>query len=241
MVNTSRILEWNRVSSEEELYELLNQYHWILSEEVIAYLELLIHLKVSVYEYNLLVSPEMKEFLLELDLYRKIAIYNIYYRTQNLLIKNNEGIDLEISNNENCMEHLNVVGKIDNHKFNIFSFQYSSDRILKNHLLFQDGSSNKIRNLYIGDSSLYLTKVDPNLREKEWLSILESHEELTATDQRIIQAQEYFYQLLLNDFHVKESDFSEEKYPSSQNSKRMNKVLKKEYPGTKIKTNIQYW
>ena len=94
MVNTSRILEWNRVSSEEELYELLNQYHWILSEEVIAYLELLINLKVSVYEYNPLVSPEMKEFLLELDLYRKIAIYNIYYRTQNLLIKNNEGIDL---------------------------------------------------------------------------------------------------------------------------------------------------
>ena len=70
---------------------------------------------------------------------------------------------------------------------------------------------------------------------------IESHEELTATDQRIIQAQEYFYQLLLNDFHVKKSDFSEEKYPSSQNSKRMNKVLKKEYPGTKIKTNIQYW
>ena len=64
MVNTSRILEWNRVSSEEELYELLNQYHWILSEEVIAYLELLINLKVSVYEYNPLVSPEMKEFLL---------------------------------------------------------------------------------------------------------------------------------------------------------------------------------
>lgn len=122
MVNTFRILEWNRVSSEEELYELLNQYHWILSEEVIAYLELLINLKVSVYEYNPLVSPEMKEFLLELDLYRKIAIYNIYYRTQNLLIKNNEGIDLEISNNENGMEHLNVVGKIDNHKFNIFFF-----------------------------------------------------------------------------------------------------------------------
>ena len=286
MVNTSRILEWNRVSSEEELYELLNQYHWILSEEVIAYLELLINLKVSVYEYNPLVSPEMKEILLELDLYRKIAIYNIYYRTQNLLIKNNEGIDLEISNNENGMEHLNVVGKIDNHKFNIFSFQYSSDNIQKNNLLFQDGSSNKIRNLYIGDSSLYLTKVDLNLREKELLSILESyekesqksnpygghknkyggpstnwnlehqrtlknltdnyreiesHEELTATDQRIIQAQEYFYQLLLNDFHVKKSDFSEEKYPSSQNSKRMNKVLKKEYPGTKIKTNIQYW
>mgnify|MGYP004530279957 CR=1 FL=1 len=286
MINMSKNLEWNMVSSKEELYALLNQYRWILSDGVITYLELLINLDISAYAYNPLVSSEMRNFLLELDLYRKAVIYNIYHRTQNLLLKNNEGIDLEISNNENGMDHLYAVGKIDEQKFNVFSFQYSSTVVKKDGILFPKHSSNKVRNLYIGDSFLYLTKVNSDLREEELLSILEkyeaesqktnpfgrgkgkiggsssnwnfehyrtlkdlddyyreveSHELLTSTDQRIIQAQEYFYQLLLADFQLKNSDFLEEGNCFLQEPKRMHKVFKKEYPGMKIKTDVQYW
>lgn len=279
MLSISKIGNCDKVKTKKELYEMLNRYKSNLSKESIEYLKSLVELEVSV--YNQCISEQSRAVLTELELYRKIAIYNIYKRTEKLLKENSNGIDMEFCGNQNGFTKLNVRGKIDNSSFNIFNFDYS---ISDNEEVLAD--SDYLKNLYIGDSSLYLTKDNPELREEVLLKVLREYEqesskknpfsgrrgvhggpgpmwnmqhrnklkileekynilderkELSQTEKEIIQAQQYFYDLLLENFGLNSNDFTE---PEShgmiiENEKnRMHKTLIKKYPGMKITTNI---
>ncbi len=71
-----------KISTKEELKKLLDQYKGILNDAIISYLDALIELEFSVVrEY---IDPEDRAALSNLDVYNKIAIYNIFNRAINL-------------------------------------------------------------------------------------------------------------------------------------------------------------
>lgn len=274
----------DKVKTKKALYEMLNKYKEILSKETIEYLKALIDLDISVYNQD--ISEHSREVLNELELYRKVAVYNIYKRTEKLLKENSNGIDMEFYENQNVLSKLSAKGKIDDSSFCIFDFDYSMSSNNKR-LFLQNGLdvSDYAKKLYIGDSFLYLTKDNPELREEELLRVLgeyekesnkknpysirrkvyggpapmwdrehrhklanlekqfktlDEHKELSQTEKQIIQAQQYFYDLLLENFGLNSDDFSENDCRSSIRNQedKMHKTLVKKYPGMKIITHI---
>ena len=73
---------WNKVNTKEELIELLKGYKGVLKDSMVNYLNSLIELEFSVVrEY---IDNDDRKALSELELYKRIAIYNIYNRALNL-------------------------------------------------------------------------------------------------------------------------------------------------------------
>lgn len=101
---------WNRVNTREELLELLKEYRGILSNPMQEYLNSLIELEFSVIRDY--IKDEDRDVLSELEVYKKVAIYNIYNRALNLFKM--QDMQLSISGNENGFESLDISTSINN-------------------------------------------------------------------------------------------------------------------------------
>ena len=75
---------WNKINTREELLELLKKYNRILSGSMIHYLNDLVDLEFSVIKDNINVNEDDKKILSELEIYKRIAMYNIYNRALNI-------------------------------------------------------------------------------------------------------------------------------------------------------------
>ena len=109
-----------RVETKEELLESLEKYKGILSVPMIEYLNSLLELEFSVVREN--IGKQDRDALSELDIYRNVAIYNIYNRAKNLL---NEMSDtLKIKGNEDGWEELSVELPLLNGTVQLYEFDY---------------------------------------------------------------------------------------------------------------------
>ncbi len=154
----------NKLATKEELINLLKKHRGILTNPILDYLNSLVELEFSVIRNY--ISIEEREVLSELELYKKIATYNIYYRALQLL--DHEKNPIEIDNNERLI----VSKQLENRRVKLFCFDYK-DRISLSKNIPDDYKSMKI-----GTVTLYRTLENKDLREKELNRILERLESL---------------------------------------------------------------
>ena len=148
---------WNRVRTKEELLELLKTYRGILSNPMQDYLNSLIELEFSVIRDY--IKDEDREALSELEVYKKVAIYNIYNRALTLFKK--QEMQFNISGNENGFESLNISTPLNDKNIRLFHFNYSENRSLN------DKIPDEYKTMIIGTVNLYQTLESKELREKE--------------------------------------------------------------------------
>lgn len=150
----------NRIKTKEELLESLKEYRGILTEPMLNYLNSLIELEFSVIrEY---ISDSDRKALAELEVYKKIAIYNIYNKVQNLFNQQNDKFIL--SGNNDVLERLSVSTKLSDRSVELFDFDYKE--------IHSSGwNTPKVpsgfKTLNIGDVSLFQTFESKELREAE--------------------------------------------------------------------------
>ena len=138
----------NVLESEKELLKTLKEYKWLLSDDAYSYLEALIGLEVSAYDSSIV--DQEREVLKRLDLYKKACIYNICMRTKRILNNNSNGIILStVENFDNPIE-FNIYGKVNETSFPVFAFDIEKDNPM-----------------YIGDSDVYLSRLNDELRKQE--------------------------------------------------------------------------
>ena len=106
----------NKLATKEELIDLLKKHRGILTNSILDYLNSLVELEFSVVREN--ISTEEREILSELELYKKIATYNIYHRALQLLEQQKQPLDID--NNG----RLEISVQVENRKVELFSFDY---------------------------------------------------------------------------------------------------------------------
>ena len=111
------LTKMNKLYSKEELQKELKSYEKIFNPTIIAYLKSLLSLKISVIKNYL--NGQDFEPLVNLDIYKNIAIYNIYYRLLKIL-ENIHG--LEISKEPNLKAYI----KLNNDLKEIFCFDFNN-------------------------------------------------------------------------------------------------------------------
>lgn len=157
---------WNKVSTREELLSLLDNYRGILRGPISDYLESMIDLDFSIIEYYM--PEDDRASLSELDIYKKIAIYNIYNRAINLFQQ--DGDNLRISGNNDGIEGLTVYAPIGSKEIKLFSFNYGESQNTK----IPDG----YKSLNIGDVNLFQTVENEKQREAALTRIMNELEKL---------------------------------------------------------------
>jgi len=106
------------VYDKKELIDILNNYKGIFNATTIDYLNSLIELEFSVAKNY--INENDRNALSELEIYRKIAIYNIYNRAINLIDTNN--ITANISYKGGYIDHKNL--KLYSNESELFSYVY---------------------------------------------------------------------------------------------------------------------
>lgn len=162
----------NKINTKEELIELLKGYRGILTEPILNYLNSLIELEFSVIrEY---ISDSDRKALAELEIYKRISIYNIYNRALNLF--NEKKIKYSCSSNDNVLESLTIYIPLnDNSNIRVFKFDYKG---------FHPNGWNTVKipdeykTMKIGNISLYQSLENQELRDDELNRVLNELERL---------------------------------------------------------------
>lgn len=156
-----------KVNTKEELLEELKKYEGILNSPMINYLNSLIELEFSVVRDY--ITENDREILSELDLYKEVAIYNIYNKALKLF----EGRNVKISDNSEGREGLRVYAEADIVKepIGVFDFSY-----LEGPLSLKVPKGYKTTR--IGEINLYKTIGCKTQRQEEMDRILKTLERL---------------------------------------------------------------
>lgn len=154
---------WNKISTREELIELLKGYKGILADSMINYLNSLIDLEFSVIRDY--ISDNDRVALSELEVYKRIAMYNIYNRSLNIF-KQNES-ELEISGNNDGIEGLEVYASLGKRSCKLFDFDYQEDPMSLSSKIPSDYKTMKIGNI-----SLFQTIENAKQREAELMRVM---------------------------------------------------------------------
>ena len=147
-----------RVYDKGTLLSMLEEHKGILSNEMIDYLSSLINLEFSVIKDN--ISESDRRILTDLELYRKVAVYNIFNRVVELLKPYKDSID--VSRDSTGLE---IYGSMDNRSFKIFDYSFESVRFNSVLSPYYDHSN-------IGEVSLYRTISDRDALDEEKMAIL---------------------------------------------------------------------
>lgn len=161
----------DKVNTKEELLQLLKDYKIILNNQVIDYLESLINLDFSVIREN--IDDKSKEALSELEIYKRIAIYNIYNRAINLFTQSN--MPLIITGNNEGFESLSIYVPIEDRNIKIFDFKYSEQKSLNYKI------PDEYKTMKIGSINLYQKIENKELRIQELKRIVDKIERLYGT------------------------------------------------------------
>lgn len=160
---------WNKVNTKEELIELLKGYKGVLKDSMVNYLNSLIELEFSVVrEY---IDNDDRKALSELELYKRIAIYNIYNRALNLF--NQQNSEFIISGNNDGLESLSISTKLNDRTVQLFCFDYDE------HISCDAKVPSCYKTMKIGNISLYQTlEISSELREAQLNRVMNKLEEL---------------------------------------------------------------
>lgn len=161
----------DKVNTKEELLQLLKDYKVILNNQVIDYLESLINLDFSVIREN--IDDKSKEALSELEIYKRIAIYNIYNRAINLFTQSN--MPLIITGNNEGFESLSISVPIEDRNIKIFDFKYGEQKSLNYKI------PDEYKTMKIGSINLYQKIENKELRIQELKRIIDKIERLYGT------------------------------------------------------------
>ena len=161
----------DKVNTKEELLQLLKDYKVILNNQVIDYLESLINLDFSVIREN--IDDKSKEALSELEIYKRIAIYNIYNKAINLFTQSN--MPLIITGNNEGFESLSISVPIEDRNIKIFDFKYSEQKSLNYKI------PDEYKTMKIGSINLYQKIENKELRIQELKRIVDKIERLYGT------------------------------------------------------------
>lgn len=157
----------NKLATKEELIDLLKKHRGILTNSILDYLNSLVELEFSVVRKN--ISTEEREILSELEIYKKIATYNIYHRALQLLEQQKQPIDID--NNGSLI----VSVQLENRRVKLFSFDY------QNRISLRENIPDEYKTMKIGTVSLYRSLQNEDLREKEINRVLRKLESLHAS------------------------------------------------------------
>ncbi len=157
----------NKLATKEELIDLLKKHKGILTNSILDYLNSLVELEFSVVRKN--ISTEEREILSELEIYKKIATYNIYHRALQLLEQQKQPIDID--NNGSLI----VSMQLENRRVKLFSFDY------QNRISLRENIPDEYKTMKIGTVSLYRSLQNEDLREKEINRVLRKLESLHAS------------------------------------------------------------
>lgn len=156
---------WNKINTREELIELLKGYKGILADSMINYLNSLIDLEFSVIRDY--ISDNDRVALSELEVYKRIAMYNIYNRALNIF-KQNES-ELEISGNNDGIEGLKVSASLgEKRSCKLFDFDYYEGRPMS----LSSKIPSDYKTMKIGNISLFQTIDSKEQREAELMRVM---------------------------------------------------------------------
>jgi len=159
-----------KINTKKELVSLLKKSKGILNNSMISYLNSLINLEFSVIRDY--IGENDRITLSELEVYKRIAIYNIYERALRLFKEKDS--KLIISGNNDGNEGLNVyfsLGK--NSGFELFDFNYRECPVD-----FKSKIPAGYKTMKIGNVSLFQTIESKDQRESEIIRIQNELEEL---------------------------------------------------------------
>lgn len=157
----------NKLATKEELIDLLKKHRGILTNSILDYLNSLVELEFSVVRKN--ISTEEREILSELELYKKIATYNIYHRALQLLEQQKQPLDID--NNG----RLEISVQLENRRVELFSFDY------QNRISLRENIPDEYKTMKVGTISLYRSLQNEDIREKEINRVLRKLESLYAS------------------------------------------------------------
>lgn len=260
-------MQYYELATKEELLELLKKYRGILNASMLSYLRSLIELEFSVIkEY---ISKTDQKALAELEIYKEVAIYNIFKRTQNLFNNQNgefslyahniDSIRLSVSkylNEENShidlFEFKSYNGNLDNRIGDVSLFQTLENKELKQAEL--NRVMNKLERLYnqrnpyascrglIGGPGAdweYDHAKEIGKYEAKFNEL--DGKELSENDKLEIELTSQIHELLLDEFGLTNESFKEKNNISLLEEKScLNKKLVKRMPNFTITDNIKY-
>lgn len=154
---------WNKINTREELITLLKGYEGILTDSMINYLNSLIELEFSVIRDY--ISDNDRIALSELEVYKRIAMYNIYHKALNIFKEN--GTELKISGNNDGIEGLTVYAPLRERSAILFDFNYQEGNIG-----FQSRIPSGYKTMHIGNISLFQTIENAEQREAELMRVM---------------------------------------------------------------------
>ena len=198
------------------------------------------------------ITPTIRENLLNLDIYRDISTYNIYWHLQNIFSSYQHN-NIILEDNRNQIDGIKLNIQIDNNIIPIFSYFYYSmnnnrhnqektESIGKILLLKTEELSKEERenNIQTKEEFLNILLSNNNGKEnnlirakKEEIDFLKSKIELTDTDKELIKIKNEYYQYILESLKLSDSTY-EEKTSYQQTTK----LLLKSYPEVKVRASI---
>lgn len=158
----------NGVNTREELIELLKGYQRVLATPMLNYLNSLIELDFSVIQEY--ICDEDRKALGKLEIYKKIAIYNIYTRAIDLFRQID--VPFTMRGSESGCESLSISIPIHNKDVRLFYFDYSEPRYLNY------SSVPVLNEMRVGTISLYQTLESVSKREAELNRVMSELERL---------------------------------------------------------------
>ena len=238
---------YNKINSKEELIELLKGYKGILSSPIINYLNSLIELEFSVIrEY---INDDNRKALSELEIYKKIAIYNIYNRALNIFEQANMKFDLSSNNSGN--EWLMASTSINERYIKLYKTLENKElreaelnRIMEEleKLYDEQNPYQSYPNTAGGPGTTWSFEHSRKISElEERFKKLDNKKELSDDDKREIEITKYINDLFLDDYGLTNKSF-EIKHDSfiDKQKSELQKTLVKNVPNIKIENNIKY-
>lgn len=243
----------NKINIKEKLYKSLKNYKNILNKDIIEYLKYLIELEISVVNDFNSISVEDKKLLLQFDVYREIAKYNIYYRALQLL----KIISSKFPYDSNSISIINIVNDI---VIKIFEFDYQNPNNIGTIKLYQTVIDEEHRNeeierikkrlefLYdfhnpnIAFNHLqhhnfsFLKNVELDQLNKK-INELQQRNPITSKKEFEIEKTKEFCELFLNDYAIKEEEFT----PIESKNRRLQRSLVVKKPGLVVEKKISLY
>ena len=212
-IKTRYLRSVDKVLPKKYLNSELNQYKSLLSESSYSYLKELLNLEKSA------TISETEHFdpdnyhISELDIYRDIAIYNLYKRA--LKIFKSTGDELEIIGNSNGYQGLAVSTKIGDKVVDIYNFNYSNELNVDIFKTVMDDKNRKkvLESILSMIEELKQSKPDYGFTWNSWNSLKE---------ERIKQLKELYTK-------VDRSEFTDDEYKEAEITQKYHKLLLEEY------------
>ena len=225
----------------DNLKQELLSYKDVVTSDIINYLNALIDLDISVISSRY-IDEEKRKALSKLEIYEKIKLYNIFYKTTDTLKKNSIGYFSDIKD----YDKFKIYAISNNQSLLVFSANLS---LVKGYIdLYEQAYNMNIRKKALEKVVNDLKELKKyNCNNKNYYEIkkleklmdeLEEPHYLSYMDYNNIELSTKVFQLLLDDYNLSYKDFNEE--VKTVKDKYMSRTLVLKKDDINIYRNIKY-